>query len=246
MRSARQSLNAIISDERAASTAHTSRNMRPLTPPRNRMPIAMAAITMKAPMSGSASSSRPITAERDRHRPHRLEEVLLDVHLAHHVAGGVHRHHQLGGLARLEVQQAERDPAPRAVLHHADVRHQHQRQQHQRGDEQPRRPLLPHRHRDLQRQQRGDRTDHDRQAVAPEEVQSPRRAPFGLSGSATLAEYTITRPKREQRHTSRPAADRSPRCAPAWRSRAPGRCAPAARAAAARAARASVRAGRAS
>ena len=36
--------------------------MRALTPPRNRMPIAITAITMKAPMSGSASSSRPTTA----------------------------------------------------------------------------------------------------------------------------------------------------------------------------------------
>ena len=36
--------------------------MRPLTPPRNRMPIAIAAMTMKAPMSGSASSSMPAKA----------------------------------------------------------------------------------------------------------------------------------------------------------------------------------------
>ena len=35
--------------------------MRPLTPPRNRMASATAAMTMKAPMSGSASSSTPIT-----------------------------------------------------------------------------------------------------------------------------------------------------------------------------------------
>ena len=34
--------------------------MRPLTPPRNSTPSAIAAITMNAPMSGSASSSTPI------------------------------------------------------------------------------------------------------------------------------------------------------------------------------------------
>jgi hypothetical protein len=36
--------------------------MRPLTPPRNRMPIAMVAMTMKAPMSGWRSSSTPTKA----------------------------------------------------------------------------------------------------------------------------------------------------------------------------------------
>ena len=36
--------------------------MRALTPPRNRMPIAMVAMTMKAPMSGWRSSSRPTKA----------------------------------------------------------------------------------------------------------------------------------------------------------------------------------------
>ena len=36
--------------------------MRALTPPRNRMPMAITATTMKAPMSGSASSSTPTMA----------------------------------------------------------------------------------------------------------------------------------------------------------------------------------------
>ena len=60
MRCRRNSLKAIISTKAPTSTATDSRNMRPLTPPRNRMPSAIAAITMKAPMSGSASSSRPM------------------------------------------------------------------------------------------------------------------------------------------------------------------------------------------
>lgn len=36
--------------------------MRAFTPPRNRMPMAITATTMKAPMSGSASSSTPTMA----------------------------------------------------------------------------------------------------------------------------------------------------------------------------------------
>ena len=61
MRSARQGLEAIISTKAPTSTPMLRKNIRPLTPPRNRMPIAITAITMKAPMSGSASSSRPMT-----------------------------------------------------------------------------------------------------------------------------------------------------------------------------------------
>ena len=62
MRCARHGLSTIISAKAPASTATPSANMRPLTPPRNRMPSAIMAMTMKAPMSGSASSSRPTTA----------------------------------------------------------------------------------------------------------------------------------------------------------------------------------------
>ena len=62
MRSRRKSLKVIISTKAPISTATLRKNMRPLTPPRNRMPIAIAAITMKAPMSGSASSSMPVKA----------------------------------------------------------------------------------------------------------------------------------------------------------------------------------------
>ena len=62
MRSRRHSEVEIISTKAPISTPVISRNIRPLTPPRKRMPIAIAAITMKAPMSGSASSSRPTTA----------------------------------------------------------------------------------------------------------------------------------------------------------------------------------------
>ncbi len=62
MRSRRHGLVEIISTKAPSSTAVMSENMRPLTPPRNRMPIAMVAMTRKAPMSGSASSSTPTSA----------------------------------------------------------------------------------------------------------------------------------------------------------------------------------------
>ncbi len=62
MRSRRQSLRAIISPKATSSTVAIRKNMRALTPPRNRMPMAITAMTMNAPMSGSASSSRPTTA----------------------------------------------------------------------------------------------------------------------------------------------------------------------------------------
>ena len=62
MRSRRHGLSVIISAKAPTSTAAIRKNMRALTPPRNRMPMAITAITMKAPMSGSASSSMPTTA----------------------------------------------------------------------------------------------------------------------------------------------------------------------------------------
>ncbi len=62
MRSARHGLNTIIATKAPSNTRVTRKNMRPFTPPKNKMPNAMAAMTMNAPMSGSASSSKPITA----------------------------------------------------------------------------------------------------------------------------------------------------------------------------------------
>ena len=46
-----------------ASTTSSAmmKNMRAFTPPRNRMPMEITTITMKAPISGSASSSTPTT-----------------------------------------------------------------------------------------------------------------------------------------------------------------------------------------
>ena len=62
MRSRRNGLVAIISAKAPSSTAKLRKNIRPLTPPRNRMPSAVMAMTTKAPMSGSASSNTPMKA----------------------------------------------------------------------------------------------------------------------------------------------------------------------------------------
>lgn len=62
MRSRRQGLVITMTAKAATSTAAIRKNMRAFTPPRNRMPMAITAITMKAPMSGSASSSAPTSA----------------------------------------------------------------------------------------------------------------------------------------------------------------------------------------
>ena len=62
MRSRRHGEVQIIMAKATTRMVAIRKNMRALTPPRNRMPMAMTAITMKAPMSGCASSSEPTTA----------------------------------------------------------------------------------------------------------------------------------------------------------------------------------------
>ena len=62
MRSRRHSLIITIRANAVTTTSTIRKNMRALTPPRNRMPMAITTITMNAPMSGSASSSMPTTA----------------------------------------------------------------------------------------------------------------------------------------------------------------------------------------
>ena len=62
MRSRRHSLSAIIKPNATSKTATSKKTTRTLTPPRNKMPMAITAITMKAPMSGSASSNTPTSA----------------------------------------------------------------------------------------------------------------------------------------------------------------------------------------
>ena len=59
MRSRRQGEVAIMATKANTTSAPMPKNMRALTPPKNKIPMAMMTITKKAPMSGSASSSTP-------------------------------------------------------------------------------------------------------------------------------------------------------------------------------------------
>ncbi|MNX12852.1 hypothetical protein D3C86_426430 [compost metagenome] len=61
MRSRRHGLLATMEPKATTTSVAITKNMRAFTPPRNRMPMAITAITMKAPMSGSAITSMPTT-----------------------------------------------------------------------------------------------------------------------------------------------------------------------------------------
>ena len=62
MRSRRHSDDAMINTKTPAIKNDINKNIRAFTPPKNKMPMAITAITMKAPMSGSTSSNPPTTA----------------------------------------------------------------------------------------------------------------------------------------------------------------------------------------
>jgi hypothetical protein len=67
----------------------------------------------------------------------------MTLHLAHRVVGGVEHGKQLHQFRRLQVGDAERQPAAGAIDVAADTGNQHQREQHDAGHEQPRRVALP-------------------------------------------------------------------------------------------------------
>ena len=108
--------------------------------------------------------------QRCCHRPDRLDEVLPGFHLAHHIAGGIHRDRQLGQLGWLEIDHPQRQPAARAVDAFADKGNQHDHQHDQRGDEKPWRGALPIGHRQLHDGQRYQQRQQDRQHMAQEEM----------------------------------------------------------------------------
>jgi hypothetical protein len=117
----------------------------------------------------------------------------------------------LASSTGLEVHDAQRDPAPRAVHHLADAGHQHQHQQHQRRRTARARGAPRRLHRHLDHHQRGHEGRSPSPArVAHQEVGGRVARERGLSGSATLAEYTITSP--------RPAAPRTTQTS-AWSNR---------------------------
>ena len=88
-------------------------------------------------------------ADRDHHREQRQETAeqrllqrllgMQERRLAHRIARRVEHDGELHELGGLQVDDAERQPAPRAVDRLADAGDEHQRQQHRAADEQPRR-----------------------------------------------------------------------------------------------------------
>jgi len=90
----------------AASPTASTTNIRQLSPPRNRIAIAMVVTTTSAPKSGSRSSSpatKNITAE---HGQEPLLQVVHERGLAHRVVGRVEHDQQLHDLRGLEGRGA--------------------------------------------------------------------------------------------------------------------------------------------
>ena len=104
------------------------------------------------------------------HRQHSAEEALFHFHTPHHVARGIQQHRKLGQLGRLEVHDAQRDPAAGTVHAFAHVGDQHRNQQHDRRHKQPGRDLFPGGQRDLECNQRRHGGHHQRYGVAGQEV----------------------------------------------------------------------------
>ncbi|MCY1174021.1 hypothetical protein D9M73_142070 [compost metagenome] len=107
--------------------------------------------------------------DRAQHQ-HRLDEAgefLAHLVLAtHQVAGNEHHGEQLGQLGRLQVEQAETDPALGAIDFPTDARQQDQDQQNEGGQHQASTMALPEGHGNLQRDQAGDDTDGQVNQVA--------------------------------------------------------------------------------
>ena len=77
------------------------------------------------------------------HRQECLFQVMHVRHLAYRVVGGIQHGEQLHQLGRLQIDDAERQPAARAIDFATDTRNQHQCQQHEAGDKKPGRQMLP-------------------------------------------------------------------------------------------------------
>ena len=110
-------------------------------------------------------------AGQDHHCRHRQEALLEVVHersLARGVVGGVEHGEEFHQLGRLQVGEAERDPAAAAVHFTADPGDQHHHQQQQAGEEEVGRGLLPDAHRYLEGSHGEGETDADEDRLADE------------------------------------------------------------------------------
>ncbi len=115
-------------------------------------------------------------ANEDHGDRHRHESLLEGVHhccLAHGVVGGIQDGEQLHQFRRLQVGDAQRNPALRAIDTSADPRHQHQDQQQHAQQEQGQGEALPHCHRHLEHHPRRDAADGKRGCMAHQKVMRP-------------------------------------------------------------------------
>ena len=90
--------------------------------------------------------------------------------LAHRIACRIQHDGKLHELRRLNIDDAERQPPPRAVDRPPDAGNQYGHKQRKAKHESPRRDTLPSLDRHLERDQRSDESDGDEQAVPNEEI----------------------------------------------------------------------------
>ncbi len=154
----------------------------------------------EGPHVGLQQQQATSQGQRHPHRQHGAEEVLLDLHAAHHVTGGVHHHCHLGQFRGLEVHEPERNPAPCAIDFAADEGQQHQQQQQQGGTKQPGRPLFPAAHGNLERQQGRHHADPDGDQLADQEMFVAQAAKTRVVGHGHGGRIDHDQAPAQQRH----------------------------------------------
>ena len=176
------------------------------------------------PEVGLEQQQRPDHGHRRAHRQEALAEALHVVLLAHRVVGHVEHDEQLHQLRGLQVEDVQRQPAPRPVDELADAGDEHQHQQREPHHEQRRSPLLPDPHRHAERHRGQPPAERDREHVADQEV---RRLVIGEArrvGQRDRRGIDHHQPEEQQRRdhphqrdVDRVAADRGSRTHPGAR-----------------------------
>ena len=121
-------------------------------------------------------------AHHDRHRQKAAQHFAHVFLFAHGVIGREQHAEQFHQFRRLQIEQAHRNPAPRAVDAFADEGHEHQNQQDEGEPEQHRRQLLPALARNLESDHRTDEGHADRHHMAREEIGLGEVRIFGRIG----------------------------------------------------------------
>ncbi|KAI1692380.1 hypothetical protein Ddc_23640 [Ditylenchus destructor] len=159
----------------------------------------------------------------DQHRHAEEEHAAVDAAQEQDADGNGHDHHegaqlarvhrdgQLGQLRGLEVHDAQRQPAARAVDALAHVGDEHHHQQHQRHDEDLGRVTLPEVHRTITVIQPASSPSRMNRDWRAKKCIGAYFANLGLSGSAIDAEYTISKPSASSDSTTQISVRSKPR-----------------------------------